>query len=183
MWSRKAAFKASDTETLQKSLIQLCFPLNRVKEVKPKVKVIKHSSITTSLNFLETLSLTFGVCSESFKLSLTRGFSQSGQRAPLASTTLSFCIRRPLGHPHHRTKIHPLICCLVIIQFRRMSLLGQLPLTNMPPVILCLHLSCFTEATLRPRLRIRFAFCLCCFPVEQHGCWGWPSWEAWRKNF
>lgn len=76
----KAAFEASDAETSQKSLVQLCFILNRLKEIKPKETILKHSPITTSLTFLVTLSLILGIWSESFKLSLTGLFSKWSDR-------------------------------------------------------------------------------------------------------
>lgn len=77
---RKAAFEASDIETSQKSLVQLCFILNRLKEIETKVTILKHSPITTSLTCLVTLSLIWGIWSESFKLSLTRLFSKWSNR-------------------------------------------------------------------------------------------------------
>lgn len=137
------------------------------------MKIPKHSSVTTSLNFLVTLRLILGVWVIK-TVSHTRLFSKWSKRTSCFHYShLLHRIRRPPGHAHQLIKIHPLICCLVIIPLSRRSFLGQLPFTNIPTVILWLHLNCFTEVMLRPRLKVRFAFCLNCFPVEQPESWLW----------
>lgn len=145
-WFRSTTFKASKSENLQKALIPLCFTLKAVKERKRIVEKLKQLSTTISLNFLVNLRWIFGIQSEPCKLRMVK-----------ENPWFHYSWLQHHSHPNQLTNIHPLIHCLVIIPHNRMSFLGKLPFTNVPDIILWLHLDSSTEVTVNPRPKVECA--------------------------